>query len=139
MKCRWETELREAEQQKAEQDGGHVGTAGMREEAQMSNYVAHKVRANRAGIKNLFQNRDGSSMCESHPSVREDYTPSHWVCNPGTQGIKQRDKRKTETIHTFSSPKLCHKFSPRLEAVDDVSASHLTRSDRKVRQKKKLN
>lgn len=35
----------------------------MKEEAQMSNYVAHKVRVNRAGIKNLFQNRDGSLMC----------------------------------------------------------------------------
>ena len=29
----------------------------------MSNYVADKVGANRAGIKNLFQKPDGSSIC----------------------------------------------------------------------------
>lgn len=34
---------------------------------QMSNYVADKVRANRAGFKKLFQNPDGSSMCGVNP------------------------------------------------------------------------
>lgn len=33
----------------------------------MSNYVADKVRANRAGFKKLFQNPDGSSMCGANP------------------------------------------------------------------------
>lgn len=32
------------------------------DEAQMSHYVVDKVRANRAGIKNLFQGPDGSSI-----------------------------------------------------------------------------
>lgn len=32
------------------------------DEAQMSHYVVNKVRANRAGIKNLFQGPDGSSI-----------------------------------------------------------------------------
>ena len=39
----------------------------------MSNYVADKVRPNRAAIKNLVENPDGSSACEEtvpgHESV----------------------------------------------------------------------
>lgn len=75
----------------------------MREEAQMSNYVAHKVKANRAGIKNLFQNRDGSSMCGNRSSVRENYPPSYWVCNPGTQGKTMRQKEnRNDSSFQFS-------------------------------------
>lgn len=46
------------------------GRQRMRDEAQMSNYVADNVRANRAGIKNLFQNPDGSSICVGTIPVR---------------------------------------------------------------------
>lgn len=57
-------------EKRAEQDEGHVRAVGARGEAQMSIYVADKVRANRAGIKNLFQNPDGSSTC-GEPAQRE--------------------------------------------------------------------
>lgn len=40
------------------------------DEAQMSHYVADKVEANRAAIRNLFQNPDASSIC-GEPSRHE--------------------------------------------------------------------
>lgn len=82
------------------------GRQRMRDEAQMSNYVADNVRANRAGIKNLFQNPDGSSICVGTIPVRGHIRNVH--SHDGTQ-------RKT----TFFPPP-DHKQRP----VGGMSASH---------------
>lgn len=87
------------------QDGGHVRTAGVRDEAQMSNYVADKVRANRAGIKNLFQNPDGSSICgEPWQDERALEMPGHMTVVTGTQRTKTTPKNYKSFL--FSEPSL---------------------------------
>lgn len=98
------------------------------DEAQMSHYVADKVRANRACIKNLFQNPDGSSICvEPAQHERTLEMSTHMTARSGRRQGDKNENKKAFFLLTFLpfSHKLAHKQRP----VDEESASHSSPSE----------